>query len=98
MEQYQAAATALLSTAIAVAGWLYARRIGVQKAQEQLADAHAATIESLKDEVASVRRVMEGHIANVADCEKRLRAAEDALGKWDQMLGEIWVRDFGGQE
>jgi len=95
MEQYQAAATALLSTAIAVAGWLYSRRIGVQKAQEQLAAAHAATISTLQDEVSSLRRVMDGHLSNVADCEKRLKSAEKALAKWDQMLGDIWIKDFG---
>lgn len=98
MEQYQAAATALLSTAIAIAGWLYSRRIGVQKAQEQLTAIHASTIQTLQDEVASVRRMMDGHIANVADCEKRLQAAETALAKWDTMLGQIWVRDFGEPE
>ena len=95
MENYQAAATALLSTAIAVAGWLYSRRIGVQKAQEQLTAAHAATIQTLQDEVSSLRRTMDGHISNVTDCEKRLKATEEALAKWDDMLGRIWVRDFG---
>lgn len=98
MEQYQAAATALLSTAIAVAGWLYSRRIGVQKAQEQLAAAHAATIATLQDEVSSLRRTMDGHLTNVTDCEKRLKKAEQALEKWDEMLGKIWVRDFGDPE
>ena len=73
---------------------LYVRKLGVDAAEGRRATVQANTIETLQTEVHSVRRMLDTHVSNVVECEKRLAAAERALAKWDNMLGRIWVREF----
>lgn len=85
----------LATIAGGIFGWFYFRRLAVDAAEGRLTKAQVATIHTLESEVASLRRQMDTHVTNVEECEKRLRKTEQALDKWDEMLGSIWVRDFG---
>jgi chromosome segregation ATPase len=87
-EQWQPVIASLMAAAIAIAGWLYSRKIGVRQAEQQLAEAHRGTISALESRV----RVLED---NRNDCEDRLKRTERALDEWNERLGEIWIRDYG---
>jgi hypothetical protein len=77
---------------------IYWRRLQMKAAQTDLALVQMDTIATLQHEVSSVRRMLEVHVTNVAECEKRLKAAEASVAKWEDMLGGIWLREFGSHE
>jgi hypothetical protein len=77
---------------------IYWRRLQMKAAQTDLAQVQMETIATLQHEVHSVRRMLEVHVTNVAECEKRLRAAEASVAKWEDMLGGIWLREFATEQ
>jgi hypothetical protein len=74
---------------------IYWRRLQMKAAQMDLARVQNDTIAALQGEVHSVKRMLELHVQNVAECEKRLKAAEASVAKWEDVLGRVWIRDFG---
>jgi hypothetical protein len=77
---------------------VYWRRLQGEAAQARLQKVQTDTISTLQEEVSTVRRMLEMHVANVQECEKRLRSAEASVAKWEDMLGGLWLREFGAEE
>jgi hypothetical protein len=88
----------LSTIAAAVLLPVYWRRLQGEAAQARLQKVQTDTISTLQEEVSTVRRMLEMHVANVAECEKRLRSAEASVAKWEDMLGNLWLREFGAEE
>lgn len=81
MSDYREAVVILVGLATAVFGWYYARRTGLQQAEDKIRSLHQDTILLLESRLATQRNQDQ---IRLEDLERRLSICEERWKKWSQ--------------